>query len=153
MSTAIKVFLGNIKSHAGTFVENEPIWLEKHSWDCNWYWAFGYLGNSKSHTHFESLLNIKNANGSICYEASELFRSTNIKNKAWWVIRDLFVQAYALKKAAEAYQNGGHQIITVPGITDVIKNKERADQINADLAKVLDTVWDVVCRATTGENA
>jgi hypothetical protein len=151
MSTAIKVFLGSIKSHAGNFVENEPIWLEKHQWDCGWYWAFGYIGNSKLHTHFESLLNIKNADGSISHTASELFKSTNIKDKEWWVIRDLFVQAYALKNAAEVYQYGGHQT-TSPGITDVIKNKERADQINADLAKVLDTVWDVVCRATTGES-
>jgi hypothetical protein len=32
-------------------------------------------------------------------------------------------------------------------VTDIIANKERADQLNADLAKVLDLVWDHACKA------
>ena len=23
--------------------ENEKVWLEKPSWDCDWYWGFGYV--------------------------------------------------------------------------------------------------------------
>ena len=84
--------------------------------------------------------------GAVKYCASDLFESTNITDEEWWVIRDLFVQAYALRKAAEVYRYGGHQT-TVHGVTDIIKNEERAAQINADLAKVLDTVWDAVCKA------
>ena len=152
-----KILLGKAKADAGTCADGENVWLEKHKWDCGWYWGFGYVGNKNYHSHFDSLLYIKDGKGAVKYEASDLFESTNITDKEWWVIRDLFVQAYALKKAAEVYQHGGHQI-TVSGVTDIIKNKERADQINADLAKVLDTVWGVVCKAvnkptTTGEAA
>ena len=44
----------------------ERVWLEKPSWDCGWYWGFGYLqtmqGNREpsrardinSHTHWDS---------------------------------------------------------------------------------------------------
>jgi hypothetical protein len=145
-----KILLGKLKSDAGTSADGENVWLEKHKWDCGWYWAFGYLGNKNCHFHFDSLLYIKDDKGSVKYTASDLFESTKITDKEWWVMRDLFSQAYALKKAAEVYQHGGHQT-TVAGTTDIIKNKERADQINADLAKVLDAVWDVACKAVNKE--
>ena len=35
----------------------------------------------------------------------------------------------------------GHQIVAV-GITDILKCQEKADQINADLAILLDKIWD-----------
>ena len=141
-----KILLGKLKTDAGTFADGENLWLEKHNWDCGWYWGFGYLGNKNCHFHFDSLLCIKDGKGDVKYCASDLFESTNISDSDWWIIRDLFVQAYALRKAAEVYQYGGHQK-TKAGTTDLIKNKERADQINADLAKVLDAVWDLACAA------
>ena len=145
-----KILLGKLKSDAGTSADGENMWLEKHKWDCGWYWGFGYVGNKNCHFHFDSLLYIKDGKGSVKYTASDLFESTKITDKEWWVIRDLFSQAYALQKAAEVYQYGGHQT-TVVGTTDIIKNKERADQINADLQKVLDLVWDYTCKAVNKE--
>jgi hypothetical protein len=116
-----KILLGKIKSDAGTFADGENVWLEKHKWDCGWYWGFGYLGNKNCHFHFDSLLYINDGKGSVKYCASDLFESTNISDSDWWIIRDLFVQAYALHKAAEVYQRT---------LYHPIKNKERADQIN-----------------------
>ncbi len=139
-----KVCLGRLKKDAGTCADGEHVYLTKHKWDCGWYWGFGYLGNYRCHFHVDSLLYVNGDKGAYC--ASDLFEETKITDKEWWVIRDLFVQAYALKAAAEVYQYGGHQTTSV-GLTDVIKNKDRADQINADLAKVLDCLWSVVCAA------
>ena len=68
-------------------------------------------------------------------------KGTLITQDQWWIIRELFTQAYALQKAAEVYQYGGHQT-SKPGITDCIKNLEMAAQINKDLETVLDKVWD-----------
>ena len=68
-------------------------------------------------------------------------KGTSITQDQWWIIRDLFKQAYALQKAAEVYQYGGHQTLN-PGITDCIKNLEMAALINKDLKTVLDKVWD-----------
>lgn len=141
-----KILLGRLKKGAGTYADGENIYLEKHSWDCGWYWGFGYVGNASCHFHFDSLLYPKNTKGMVLHCASEIFEKTNIDDKAWWVIRDLFVQAYALKRAAEVYRCGGHQT-SEKGVTDIIKNLELADKINADLKLVLDLVWDVVCNA------
>ena len=141
-----RILLGKLKSDAGTSADGENMWLGKHRWDCGWDWAFGYVGNKNCHFHFKSLLYITDGSGSIKYTASDLFAETKISDREWWIMRDLFAQAYALQRAAEVYEYGGHQT-TVPGVTDIIANKERADQLNADLAKVLDLVWDHACKA------
>ena len=123
-----KVYLGNTTEYG-------KLYLSKHSWDCGWYWGFGYIGNSRLHMHIDSLINGE-------YDVNKIFDgSTGITQDQWWIIRDLFRQAYALKAAAEVYQYGGHQT-TKPGMTDCIKNLEMAAQINKDLETVLNKVWD-----------
>jgi hypothetical protein len=132
-----KIYLGKTKGDFDT-LPNERIWLSKHSWDCGWYWGFGYIGNANIHTHFDSVfLNTSK------YTPKDIFEKTKISEKKWWIIRDLMIQAYALKKAAEVYHHGGHQT-TVSGVTDIIKNKELERQINTDLKTVLDKVWEIL---------
>ena len=137
-----KVLLGRVKKDAGTYADGENIYLEKHEWACSWYWAFGYVGNSQCHFHFDSLMQLKPNK----YLASEIFSSTNISDKEWWVIRDLFTQAYALAKCAEVYRYGGHQT-SQEGVTDIIKNESKAKELNADLQCVLDLLWGFVVEA------
>jgi hypothetical protein len=110
------------------------MYITKHKWDCNWYWALGYVGNDNCHFHFESYLKDGKS-------VNDVFTECNFTYTDWWVIRDLFTQAYALKKIAEVYQYGGHQI-TKAGVTDIIKNSDKAKQVNEDLNLILDTVWD-----------
>ena len=112
----------------------ERVYISKHSWDCGWYWGFGYIGNRNCHFHFESYLN------SSVRLASDIFENPTFSDKDWWVIRDLFVQAYALQKVAEIYRYGGHQT-TLAGITDILRCDEKAEQCNEDLEFVLNTVW------------
>jgi hypothetical protein len=138
-----KRLLGRLKTDAGTCADGSFLYLTKHSWDCGWYWGFGYVGNANCHFHFDSLLYIKDSKGTVKYEASDLFAETKITDKEWWVIRDLFVQAYALKKAAKVYRHGGHQT-QVPGVTDIIKHPTMVVCINKDLEKVLDTLWSFI---------
>ena len=87
--------------------------------------------------HIDSLIGAE-------YDIRSIFdKGSPITQNQWWIIRDLFTQAYALKKAAEVYQHGGHQT-TKPGITDCIKNLEMAALINKDLEIVLNKVWDFI---------
>ena len=112
------------------------VYLSKHSWDCNWYWGFGYLGNKNCHFHIESLLGRES-------DVTKIFTEPKLSQKAWWVVRDLFVQAYALKDAAAVYRYGGYQSAS-KGITDVIKSKELEDRLNKDLETILNTVWKFI---------
>jgi hypothetical protein len=134
-----KIFLGRVKHEADNMLAGENVYLTKHSWDCGWYWGMGYIGNSRSHTHFDSTF-LKDTK-----TASELFINPQFTDSEWWVIRDLMIQAYALQKAAEVYRYGGHQKSHI-GITDIIKNDTMVKLINADCGKVLNTLWAYVTR-------
>jgi len=122
----------------GTSIEDGKLYLTKHSWDCGWYWGFGYIGNANLHTHFDgTFLNGEN----IWKSPKELFKSTAITDKLWWELKDLFVQAYALKKVAEVYHYGGHCTITEN--TKAILSTEKEAIINADLEIILNKIWEV----------
>lgn len=136
----MKILLGKVKKDAGTYADGEFLWLEKHKWECERYWAFGYLRNKNCHFHFDSLFTILQP------QASEFFDETDISDSDWWVIRDLFVQAYALKKAAEVYRYGGHQT-SRPGVTDLIRDDEMVKRLNSDLERILDKLWNFIVEA------
>lgn len=135
-----KIYLGKVKKdfrsgNGKSCLAGEKIWLQKHEWDCDWYFGLGYIGNKDVHTHFNHEL-LESAP----VLASEIFEDSQFTNAEWWIIRDLMIQAYALKAAADVYQHGGHQT-SADGITDVIRSNEWAGCINKDLERVLDTAW------------
>lgn len=136
-----KIYLGTLRNSTDILRAGEAVYLSKHSWDCGRYWGVGYIGNSKTYAHFDSLLKDTKT-------ASELFSDTPISDSAWWTIRDLFAQAYALKRAAEVYRRGGGQCMRT-GVTDCIVDAEMVERLNRDLATVLDTAWAVVCEAVS----
>jgi len=133
-----KLLLGRVSKGAGTYADGELLYITEHQWDCGWYWAFGYIGNRNNHFHLDSLLKQTKL-------ASELFSDTKITNSQWWIIRDLFIQAYALKAAAQTYKYGGHQT-SLAGVTDILKNDEKVTVLNADLKLILDTAWDYLLK-------
>lgn len=127
MSNIEEIYLGITEEHG-------KVYLTKHSWDCAWYWGFGYVRSRHCHFHFESFLT------KCPREASVLFNEPTFSDRSWWIIRDLFIQAYALKEAAATYHYGGHQC-TSKGITDIIQCKEMELRLNKDLEIVLNKVW------------
>ncbi len=134
-----KIFIGKVSEHfEHGSIAGEKIYLTKHSWDCDWYWGFGYIGNKDLHTHF-NIVFLETTR----YTPKEIFDTCIFDSKTWWVLRDLFVQAYALKKAAEIYQHGGHQT-TLTGTTDMIKDLNKAEILNKDLEKILNKIWEIV---------
>ena len=135
-----KILLGKLNDASSGIAGGENIWLEKHNWSCDWYWGFGYVGNRNCHFHIDSLVK-GNAT-----TASELFKTTKFTDAQWWVMRDLIIQAYALKTAAEVYRYGGHQT-TQAGCTDLIRDAEMTTRLNADLKIILDKMWDFACSA------
>ena len=40
--------------------DNKTIYITKPSWECGWYWSFGYLGNSNEHYHLKGYSNGRN---------------------------------------------------------------------------------------------
>jgi len=147
---ADKIYLGTVKQNIESsqsynpekdylLIQGERIYLEKHSWDCGWYWGFGYIGNNNLHTHASVFIHelLWHSNDQV-FDTSPIFQ----KNDTFWIFKDLLKQAYALQECAEVYQNGGHCITHKD--TKVINSKAKAKTINRDLAKVLDKIWVLV---------
>jgi hypothetical protein len=127
-----KIYLGRHKTNGVTY-------LTKHKWDCGWYWAFGYVGNSRCHWHISAI--IQHSETSVNHH----FESTWITQDQWWILRDLFLSAYTLKKAAETYRHGGFQTRSAkPYLTFISEEMEK--RINEDLGKLLDTIWELVSK-------
>lgn len=96
------------------------VWLETPSWDCGWYWGFGYIErytnnknpqNAKdisSHSHFNSELVGKQEQG-YCYHINDensIFKATTLTDKESWELSELMQSFYTLKKTAEFFKNG-----------------------------------------------
>lgn len=129
----------NEKIYLGVDYSSQNIWIEKHKWECDWYWAFGYLGNRNCHFHIESLIRHPDNYHPDWTNVTQHFRETWITQDQWWIIRDLFIQAYAIKKCAETYRYGGHQ--TDKAKPYRIESAKVASLLNRDLGKLLDNIW------------
>ena len=58
--TKEKVALGKVKKdYKDSTIANKYLYIDKHSWDCGWYWGFGYLGNKNCHYHVDGLKKIE----------------------------------------------------------------------------------------------
>lgn len=118
--------------------EGKKEWLEEPSWDCNWYWGFGYIEtytNNKNpeksrdismHTHFDSLFLNKNSN---CFDAfKKHYKETTLSDNEIWMLLELMNTFYMCKQwAAVLHCNGSH--ITESRLK-TLKNNEEWERIN-----------------------
>lgn len=122
-------------------VDNESIYLSPPSWDCGWYWGFGYLGNKNCHYHVDGLKTIETYNleaKAWTHERVNLYdgfkrhfaESFIVKaDKDIWTLAELFQTFYILKEVAEVYNRGGSYLSSNP-CASVIKNLDEVKRIN-----------------------
>ena len=88
------------------------VWLQAPSWDCGWYWGFGYIEiyskNQKTlyeHTHFDSLFfNNKKSSYNL---VKEYFKELTITDGEIWQLLDYMKTFYTLRNASDAFHIGG----------------------------------------------
>ena len=119
-------------------VEGEKIYLSPPSWDCEWYWGFGYLGNSSCHYHLDGLSNDKNLFDAL----QEHFGNTFLikENEDIWTFCELVQTFYSLKETAEVLRRGGSHYTNNP-LKKIITDKKKVDEINN---KILPLLFDEI---------
>lgn len=141
-----------------------PIHLADFRWACGWYWSGGYIVSPNLFNHFDECF-LKRAStkghpfdglgSSIGMPQNEVYiweplsfflDDPQYNERQWWRIKDLFVQFYALRKAAEVFQHGGH-------CTDAGRSSE---EINLVMAKAInnhmsDTIFPLIAKALDHE--
>lgn len=152
--------LPKTKSHAfkkdiyllGADADGINYWLEAPSWDCGWYWGFGYVEtytNNKnpsiskdinSHEHIESSFMGKSQKYDStkgCFIDGEyihnIYDSPRLSSKTFtkeegWELSELFNQFYFLKEAAANFGRGKCHIAETKA--PKWENKELSKEIN-----------------------
>ena len=98
----------------GANENGKKLWLEAPSWDCGWYWGFGYVEtytnnhnpemarDINSHSHISGLVGCEIGGKWIhnLYDSPELKEKTFTEREGW-ELSELFKQFYLLQKVAE----------------------------------------------------
>ena len=115
------------------------VYLEKESWDCGWYWGFGYLhtftnNNNPTysrdismHTHFDSEFMRGPEYTKKMFE--EYFEETVLTEDEMWILCDYMMTFYTLQKTAELFHRG-YSYQTSKAYMDCLKSEEQSDKIN-----------------------
>ena len=110
-------------------LDGEKVWLAPPSWDCAWYWGYGYIQNRNLHTHFNWL----DTNDSLYNAIEKRFNGTFVlQGSNLWVFCDLMQTFYSLKEMAEVYRCGSKYYARNP-LADILKNPEEYKRINETL--------------------
>jgi len=125
----------------GQFNDGKKFWLESASWDCDWYWGFGYIetytNNNRpslsrdinSHQHYNSIIFKKDSNNNYMYRLldSKEVLSCVLTEDEQWILSDLMKSFYTLKGTAELFHSGNSHLTTTP---INLKDEKLEDHIN-----------------------
>jgi len=121
-----KVFLGK---HEG-----EAIYLSAPTFDCNWYWGFGYIGNRNCHYHLDSLNQGTNYYDGIKKHFGDSFVLKN--ERLIWQFCEIVKTIYTLRETAEVFYRGGSHLTLNP-CQELIKSPDIYTKINVELIPAL----------------
>jgi len=127
----------------GSDAEGVKYWLETPSWDCGWYWGFGYVETYTNNTDPSKARDVEShqhADGEYKSQCVNPTSDTNIftgdfliqktfKDTEGWKLRELMATFYHLKEQATFFDHGGMHITTNPLARQFAK-PERAKNIN-----------------------
>jgi len=140
----------------GRFKDGKRFWLEQASWDCDWYWGFGYIEtytndrtphmsrDTESHQHYDSLC-FKEINNKFIYLLSENpeIESTVLRENEQWELSDLMMSFYTLSKTSRLYHIGNSHYTSKVKVD--LKNEEAYKRINeVELPKIFASVYELL---------
>ena len=122
--------------------DGEKIYLERPSFDCSWYWGFGYLHtftnnrapelsrDISSHTHFDTTF--KSYENIFTGKEKSLLDKTVLNDRETWQLYELMKTAYNARNYSDMlHKHGAH--ITKNVCADYIGNDAEYKRINNDL--------------------
>lgn len=129
-------------------------WLEAGSWDCKWYWGFGYVetytnNNSlsrsrdiSSHQHFDSLFFNKNKDGHTAFK--EFFAETPFTDSEIWKLLELMKAFYTAREYSDMIYRGGAHYTSNPA-KEVIQDETEYERINKKMIpSIMEEVYKIM---------
>lgn len=117
--------------------DNKKVYLAKATWDCKWYWGFGYVNTFTprdiyDHQHFDSLF-LKN---NIFDSFKEYFKQTTLTDDEIWLLLGYMKEFYIAGKYAELLRHGNYITSRAVSFTEE-KNKEANQKEIERINKIL----------------
>lgn len=122
-------------------------WLEAPSWDCNWYWGFGYIEtytNNNSPSTRNDISSHSHAGNFMEYATStdRILVETTFTEKEAWKLCELFTRFNLLSEMAGYYHRGGCNMTELhDSKEDLAKckqiNEEEIPYITSEILKIL----------------
>lgn len=145
----------------GADAEGTKYWLEAPSWDCDWYWGFGYVEtytnndypnrsrDINSHQHFDSLfLNDSKVNAFDAFK--EFFKETTLSEKEIWLLIDYMYSFYALKRAA-GILSMGYSHMTEKAKLSEVQSTGMSKEINEKILPAIFKQIDILLSDTDNQ--
>lgn len=139
MKKEIKEFFGKKNYLIGKNHDGKNVYMVAPSWDCGWYWGFGYLEtyatrygrlDIDAHTHFDSTIMEATAN---CFDTFKAyFKETTLTDDEIWVLCDYMKTFYTLRKTAELFRHGD-SYITGRAKIDELQRTDLENEINKSM--------------------
>jgi hypothetical protein len=117
-------------------------WLEGPSWECSWYWGFGYIEtytNNNSPEHSKDISSHSHASNFMAEYFTELNGSKPILTKTvftedeGWELSELFKQFYHWRDHAELLYRGNMNITTATDKLFKWKDEVECKRINKEV--------------------
>lgn len=131
--------------------DNKKAYLIEASWNCDWYWGFGYVETFSrfdicDHQHFDNLFLEKN----IFENFINYFTKTTLNEKEIWKLLEYMKEFYILKEYAEFLQLGAN-ISNKPDYlkeeNTIKENKKEVERINKNLIpKLLQEIYNLLSK-------
>jgi hypothetical protein len=140
---ASKEFQATMKKFYMGKHDGDKCYLAVPSFDCGWYWGFGYVQSRNMHTHLNWLNNGKNQN--MFDSIKEFFGDTLvIDDKKLWQLCEIATTIYTLKNAAELFYRGGSNYTKNPN-HNKLQDMALCNHINDTLIPLqIFTLWNVL---------
>jgi hypothetical protein len=147
--------------------DGDFIWLQAASWDCEWYWGFGYIEtytNNKhpelsrdinSHSHWSGLVGKQERYNTEkgCFQLDNDYIhhlndnpdmvATVLTDTESWELADLMQSFYTLKETAELFHSGTSHLTSSVAVK--FTDKELETHINKELLpKIFDRVYQIL---------
>ena len=122
--------------YLGTDSDGQKNYLEKHHFDCGWYWGIGYIEtftnnrnpeksrDISSYTHFDTQI----LKGDAYDNFIKKFESNPFNDREIWLIIELMKTLYNLRNYSDMIYRGGSYYTSNP--VKCIKNKSEYNRIN-----------------------
>lgn len=116
---------------------NERIRLYTPTFDCGWYWGFGYLGNKNCHYHLDrGFGEYRDISMFDAFKEDYILCDALQNDSTLWTFCELVQTVYSLLVVAEIFSRGGSHQSKNP-CQELLKNPDMYEHINFVLLPAL----------------